>query len=101
MAVFASQLKDAVDLDSVRDDLAGAVQQALEPAHISIWVGGHTRDRPLSGPPGGPDGDRSFLSSKTLDIMHGKPNALDHRPGTYASGTVQNRAAPGRPPVEP
>ena|SRR6266851_5762003 len=38
LAVFAARLKDAVDLDSVRDDLAGAVQQALEPAHISAWM---------------------------------------------------------------
>jgi hypothetical protein len=29
-----------VDLDSVRDDLADVVQHALEPAHISIWIGG-------------------------------------------------------------
>ena len=28
---FASRLQDAVDLDSVRDDLAGVVRQALEP----------------------------------------------------------------------
>jgi hypothetical protein len=54
MAAFATRLKDAVDLDSVRDGLADAVQRALEPAHISIWVGGHPWDRPLSGPPGGP-----------------------------------------------
>ncbi len=39
VAAFAARLKDAVDLDSVRDDLAGVVQQALEPAHISVWVG--------------------------------------------------------------
>ena len=51
VAAFAARLKDAVDLDSVRDDLTGVVQQALEPAHISIWVGGHTWVRPLSGPP--------------------------------------------------
>jgi hypothetical protein len=38
VAVFATRLKDAVDLDSVRDDLAGAVHQALEPVHISVWV---------------------------------------------------------------
>ena len=38
VAVFAARLKDAVDLDSVRDDLAGVVQRALEPAHVSIWV---------------------------------------------------------------
>ena len=38
VAAFAARLKDAVDLDSVRDDLAGVVNQALEPAHISVWI---------------------------------------------------------------
>jgi hypothetical protein len=38
VTAFAARLKDAVDLDSVRDDLAGVVQQALEPAHVSVWV---------------------------------------------------------------
>jgi len=38
VAAFAARLKDAVDLDSVRDDLTEVVQQALEPAHISLWV---------------------------------------------------------------
>jgi hypothetical protein len=38
VAAFASRLKDAVDLDSVRDDLAGVVNRALEPAHISVWI---------------------------------------------------------------
>ncbi len=38
VAAFAARLKDAVDLDSVRDDLADVVNQALEPAHISVWV---------------------------------------------------------------
>ena len=38
VAAFAGRLKDAVDLDSVRDDLATVVQQALEPDHTSIWV---------------------------------------------------------------
>jgi hypothetical protein len=37
-AVFAARLKDAVDLDSVRDDLAEAVDQALKPAHVSVWI---------------------------------------------------------------
>ena len=39
LAAFAAQLKDAVDLDSVRDDLAAVVQKALEPAHVSVWIG--------------------------------------------------------------
>jgi hypothetical protein len=38
VVAFAARLKDAVDLDSVHDDLAGVVQQALEPAHLSVWV---------------------------------------------------------------
>jgi hypothetical protein len=38
VAAFAARLQDAVDLDSVRDDLAGVVHHALEPAHISVWI---------------------------------------------------------------
>ncbi len=38
VAVFESRLKDAADLDSVREDLAAVVQKALEPAHISVWM---------------------------------------------------------------
>jgi hypothetical protein len=37
-AAFAARLKDAVDLASVRDDLASTVNQALEPAHMSVWI---------------------------------------------------------------
>ena len=39
VAAFAARLKDAVELDSIRDDLTGVVHQALEPAHVSIWIG--------------------------------------------------------------
>jgi hypothetical protein len=38
VAVFAARLKDTVDLDSIRDDLAGVVHRALEPAHVSVWM---------------------------------------------------------------
>jgi hypothetical protein len=38
VAAFAARLKDTVDMDSVRDDLASAVHQALEPAHVSVWI---------------------------------------------------------------
>jgi len=38
VALFAAHLKDAVELDSVRDDLASVVQRALEPAHVSVWI---------------------------------------------------------------
>jgi hypothetical protein len=42
VAAFAARLKGAIDLDSVRDDLADVVHQALEPAHASVWIS--TRD---------------------------------------------------------
>jgi hypothetical protein len=38
VAAFAARLKDAVDLDTVRTDLARVVQAALEPAHVSVWA---------------------------------------------------------------
>jgi len=37
VAAFAARLKDAVDLDAMQADLASVVQQALEPAHVSLW----------------------------------------------------------------
>jgi hypothetical protein len=41
LAAFAGRLQDAVNLDSVQDDLAGVVHHALEPAHISVWISQH------------------------------------------------------------
>jgi hypothetical protein len=38
VAAFAARLKDAVDLDSVHNDLASVVHHVLEPAHVSIWI---------------------------------------------------------------
>jgi hypothetical protein len=37
VAAFAAR-QDTIDLDSVRDDLAGVVHRALEPAHVSLWI---------------------------------------------------------------
>ena len=38
VTAFAVQLKDAVDLNNVCDELARVVQTALEPAHVSVWT---------------------------------------------------------------
>ncbi len=38
VAAFAARLQETVDLDSVDDDLASVVHQALEPAHVSVWI---------------------------------------------------------------
>ena len=40
-AAFAARLKDAVDLDSVCDDLTAVVTKALEPVHVSVWISRH------------------------------------------------------------
>jgi hypothetical protein len=40
VAAFTARLQDDVDLDTVRTDLLTAVQQALEPAHASVWLAG-------------------------------------------------------------
>jgi hypothetical protein len=38
VAAFATRLKDAVDLDTVRADLTTVVQTALEPAQVWVWT---------------------------------------------------------------
>jgi hypothetical protein len=43
ITAFAARLQDATDLDTVRADLAFTVHQALQPAHLSLWLGGSHR----------------------------------------------------------
>ncbi|HJY55620.1 MAG TPA: hypothetical protein VJ418_04490 [Streptosporangiaceae bacterium] len=38
VTAFAGRLQDAVDLGTVRDELANAVHVALEPDHLSVWI---------------------------------------------------------------
>jgi hypothetical protein len=38
VTAFAARIKDAVEVASVRDDLAVVVHQALEPTHVSVWI---------------------------------------------------------------
>ena len=40
VTAFAARLQDAVDLETVRADLAGTVHRALEPEHLSVWLTG-------------------------------------------------------------
>ncbi len=43
VAAFAARLQDATDPDVVRSDLIAAVQHALEPAQVSLWLTGGAR----------------------------------------------------------
>jgi len=38
IAAFAARLTGAIDLGTVQADLASVAHQALEPAHISLWI---------------------------------------------------------------
>jgi hypothetical protein len=42
VASFSARLRDAVQVDVVRDDLLGVVAHALEPAHLSLWIRSET-----------------------------------------------------------
>jgi hypothetical protein len=38
VAAFAGRLRQTVDLDTVRSDLADVVFEAFQPAHVSVWL---------------------------------------------------------------
>lgn len=38
LAEFSARLRDEIDLDSLNSELVGAVSQALQPAHVSLWI---------------------------------------------------------------
>ena len=38
LTAFAAGLKDAVELDSIRDDLAAVVHQAVKAVHVPVRV---------------------------------------------------------------
>jgi hypothetical protein len=43
VAAFAARLQDTTDPDAVRSDLVDTVHDALEPAHLSLWLTGAPR----------------------------------------------------------
>jgi MFS family permease len=40
VAAFTARLRQTVDLDTVRGDLVGVVQEAFQPAQVSLWLAG-------------------------------------------------------------
>jgi hypothetical protein len=41
VAAFAARLQEGAALEAVRSDLLAVVNQAVEPAHISVWIASH------------------------------------------------------------
>ncbi|HTT54169.1 MAG TPA: hypothetical protein VMH35_22490 [Streptosporangiaceae bacterium] len=50
VAAFTVRLRRATDLDPVRGDLAGAVDEAFQPAHVSVWLPGARPDATVPAP---------------------------------------------------
>jgi hypothetical protein len=38
VAAFTARMRQTVDLDTVRGDLVAVVQEAFQPAHVSVWL---------------------------------------------------------------
>jgi hypothetical protein len=84
LAAFAAHLKDAVDLDTVREDLARVVQAALEPAHVRVWTRAiPDRDRR---PSTSPDAWACATPSGFRSPSHVSPGT-DRMPQSEAPGT--------------
>jgi hypothetical protein len=58
LTAFSATLRSEVDLDELREQLVAAVQETMQPAHISLWLRPTTPDRkgapPWSGSPPAP-----------------------------------------------
>jgi hypothetical protein len=40
VTAFTARLRETIDLDTLRGDLAGVADEAFQPAHVSVWLAG-------------------------------------------------------------
>ena len=85
VAAFTARLRQTIDLDTLRGDLAGVVDEAFQPSHVSVWL------------PAGPPAHRA--SACPFDRRAGKlaGGALHHS----GLGSQRNRLMATKPPATP
>jgi len=54
VAAFTARLRQTIDLDAIRGDLVGVVQEAFQPAHVSVWLPGPRAIEPVGDEGGRP-----------------------------------------------
>ncbi len=45
LAAFSATLRNEVDLNQLREQLVGVVQETMQPAHVSLWLRNPQQDR--------------------------------------------------------
>jgi hypothetical protein len=62
VAAFTARMRRTIDLDTIQDDLVGAVHQAFEPTHASLWLPSARPHATVTPPPGRPRAGRGLAS---------------------------------------
>jgi hypothetical protein len=78
VAAFTARLRQTVDFDTVRGDLAGVVNEAFQPAHVSVWLAG---TRPDQGTHDQLELRLRRVTAIAWDKSPGVDRGVDRRPG--------------------
>jgi hypothetical protein len=99
LAVTA-RMRQTVDLDTVQGDLVGVVDEALEPAHVSVWLAGTRQQAPVLPGLRHPDLSRAG-SGHRRKVIRARTACAAH--ASIGPGTQQPRwhCCPLEPPCSP